>query len=146
MGKHKIFQIGIKALIQNSKNQILLFQINPVVLKSNTHGTYWDIPGGRIESADSVETTLRRELLEEAGISGILDHSFFHASIANIEIPTDNGPVGLALFIYRVTVPDATQIALSTEHQKFGWFNPLEASELLKIKYPQELTDKIRQL
>mgnify|MGYP001603948340 FL=1 len=82
-------------------------------------------------------------MLEETGIKEIVDFSFFHASIANIEIPTEDGVVGLALFIYKVKVKDETKIKISDEHIKYEWFTPKDAAELLKVKFPHDFTDRL---
>lgn len=143
MDKHKKFHIGIKALITNSEGEILLLQVNVDKLKNKDLGAYWDIPGGRIEQDGNVEVTLKREMLEETGINEIESFSFFHASIANIEIPTEDGIVGLALFIYKVNVKDGTGIKISDEHVKYEWFTPKEAALLLKVKYPHDFTNRL---
>lgn len=146
MGKHKNFHIGIKALITNSEGKILLLQISPAKLKNKEDKVYWDIPGGRIEGDDSVELTLRKELKEEIGLVEIGDYEFFHATIANINLPTDTEPVGLALFIYTVKIPANADIVLSDEHSAMKWCDPKEAAELLSVKYSTDFTDKIKSL
>ena len=57
----QLFQIGIKAIIRNAENQILLLK----------NKDYWDIPGGRIDQSEDIETTLLRELNEEIGVNHI---------------------------------------------------------------------------
>ncbi len=143
MDKHKKFHIGIKTLITNTEGKILLLQVNVEKLKYKDLGAYWDIPGGRIEQGGGVETTLKREIQEETGVDEIEDYFFFHASIANIEIPTEDGMVGLALFIYKVKVKEEVRIIISDEHIKYEWFTPKDAAELLKIKYPNDFTNRL---
>ena len=62
----QLFQIGIKAIIRNDENQILLLK----------NKDYWDIPGGRIDQGEDIETTLLRELNEEMGVNHITQNSF----------------------------------------------------------------------
>lgn len=143
MDKHKKFHVGVKALIINSEGKILLLQVNVDKLKNKDLGAYWDIPGGRIEQRGDVEETLKREMFEETGVQEVEVFSFFHASIANIEIPTEDGIVGLALFIYKVKVKDEIEIKISDEHIKYKWFTPKDAAELLKVKYPNDFTDRL---
>ena len=57
----QLFQIGIKAIIRNDENQILLLK----------NKDYWDIPGGRVDQGEDIETTLLRELNEEIGVNHI---------------------------------------------------------------------------
>lgn len=146
MGKHKNFHVGIKALIMNAEGKILLLEGNPARLKNSNGKVYWDIPGGRIEGDDSVEFTLRKELKEETGVGQIDDFKFFHATIANVNLPTDTEPVGLVLFIYTVKAPSGSNIVLSDEHGDMKWCDPKEASDLLSVKYPADFTSKIASL
>ncbi len=43
-----IFHLGIKALIRNSEDMILLLQVNPKALDGPKRD-YWDLPGGRVQ-------------------------------------------------------------------------------------------------
>jgi 8-oxo-dGTP diphosphatase len=67
----KMFNVGIKGLIENSEGKVL-------VLKSSLKGhripteAYWDIPGGRIEEGENVLDVLKREVEEELGIKEFL--------------------------------------------------------------------------
>ena len=145
MGKYKKFCIGVKGLIINSESKILLLQINleKRKFKDPNSQVYWDMPGGLIEESETIESTLKKEIKEKTGIDFIENAEFFHASISNIEMPTKDGILGRALFVYKTRVKDNVQVLISDEHIKHGWFFPKEASELLKIKYPQDFTDKI---
>ena len=57
----QLFQIGIKAIIRNDENQILLLK----------NKDYWDIPGGRMDQGEDIEAALLRELNEEIGVNHI---------------------------------------------------------------------------
>ena len=47
----QLFQIGIKALIQNDEHQILLLK----------NQDYWDIPGGRMDQGEDITAALLRD-------------------------------------------------------------------------------------
>lgn len=53
---------GVKIMVFNSKNDILLVRIG--YMKK-----YWVIPGGKLERGESREYAARRELFEEIGVS-----------------------------------------------------------------------------
>lgn len=140
------FHLGIKALIRNSENKILLLKVNIKKLKDHSDGTYWDIPGGRIERNSTIEDTLTREIAEEIGVSAIFDVKPIEMMLSNIRIPLKDSDVGLILAIYSCSIPTSSEIILSDEHSEFGWFTPLEAAKLLSYKYPKDFTEKVTTL
>jgi len=141
-----IFHLGVKALIKNKQNKILLLKVNNDLLRGYSGEPYWDIPGGRIQKNQTIEETLQREVDEETGIKEILSVSKLDMVLSKIRIPIAESSVGLILAVYICTVPEDIEINLSGEHTSFEWFNPQEASKLLEIKYPKEFCKKISQL
>ncbi len=143
-----VFQLGIKALIRNSEGKILLLQVNPEKFVDHDGTIYWDIPGGRVQRGKTVEQTLKSEIEEETGINDISRIEKIDTVLSNIRIPIkdESMDVGLILSIFSCTIPENSEIKLSAEHTKYGWFSPTDASEKLKYKYPKEFTDKILEL
>lgn len=139
----QLFHIGIKALCKNQEGKYLVLEVNPVHfrVKQNSH---WDIPGGRIEEGESVDTTLRREVKEELGIDISSKPEFFTAVVSNIKIPHgDKDEVGLALMVYTVVLPMDAKIVISEENLRYEWVEPSVAAERLAFKYPKEFTEKL---
>jgi ADP-ribose pyrophosphatase YjhB (NUDIX family) len=128
---YDLFQLGVKAVVCNSNNKILLLQVNTKNF-SGTHEPYWDLPGGRKEKNETVIKTLRRELYEETGIEEIGTQESIGSCIANIRIPTDEGDVGLLLFVYRVQVYNTSEVHIGTEHQQYEWYTIEEACHVLR--------------
>jgi len=71
---------------------ILLREDGAMLLATRPEGKpcagYWEFPGGKIESGESVEQALRRELLEELGIAigsatvwKVTEHDYPHALV-----------------------------------------------------------------
>ena len=142
-----IFHLGIKALIKNKEDKLLLLKVNPAMLKGKTQKPYWDIPGGRIKKGDSVEDTLKREVHEETGIENIKSFIPFNMVLSKIRIPmNDNTDVGLILGAYICEVDDVERIKISEEHIQAEWFSPLEASKLLTVKYPDDFCKMLQKL
>jgi len=140
------FHLGIKALIRNSKGEILLLKVNKEKLKGFEGDAYWDIPGGRIQKGSTVEETLKREIEEEIGISEIKNIKPFSMVLSKIRIPQGDDSVGLILGTYTCEIPESANINLSEEHTEAKWFSSDEASKLLEVKYPIEFTEKIKEL
>ena len=76
----QLFQIGIKAIIRNDENQILLLK----------NKDYWDIPGGRIDQGEDIETTLLRELNEEIGVNHIAQKQLWDVVKSVKQLPYGN--------------------------------------------------------
>lgn len=140
------FHLGIKALIRNTEGKVLLLKVNVRALRKYNGEAYWDIPGGRIQVGDSIESALRREIHEETGLTEVVTFSFFTASLANIRIPLDKETVGLVLFTYLCEIDGSQPITISDEHTESRWFSPNEAAELLRVKYPDDFVVKVRSL
>ena len=141
-----LFQLGVKAVVQDEQGRILLLQISKPVVIHGSPVAYWDLPGGRVEVGQTVEQTLRREIEEEVGlhIAGELEPLVW--SVANVRLPYDGTNTGWILIAYKCQLPPGASIRLSDEHSDYGWFTPQEAAEKLAVKYPEEFTSKIKEL
>lgn len=143
MAGEQLFQVGVKALIENSQGQILLLKANVSSHRKNTE-PYWDIPGGRIQEDNTVIQTLAREVEEETGIYAFENPELLTAVMSNHKIPiSDSEEVGLLLVVYKVTVADDVGIILSPEHTEYEWVTKAQAALRLGHKYPKEFTDAL---
>jgi 8-oxo-dGTP pyrophosphatase MutT (NUDIX family) len=144
MAKDKLFYIGVKALIENDKGEILLMHAGVTewrVIKE----PYWDFPGGRIQSYQSALQALEVEIKEETGITDIGNPRLITAIISNHDVsPTKGQEVGLALMIYKVVVPPDSKIVISSEHTEYAWVSKTEAAKRLTHKYPADFTDWLK--
>jgi 8-oxo-dGTP diphosphatase len=135
----KLFHVGVKALIVNEDDKVLVLNVNTASFKEDT--PHWDIPGGRIQEGQTALEALQREVQEETGIDQIEKTEYLAGVISNIEIPvSDTEKVGLVLVVYRVVIPPNSSIRLSDEHTGYEWVSRAEAAERLRYKYPEEFT------
>jgi 8-oxo-dGTP pyrophosphatase MutT (NUDIX family) len=144
MARAKLFFVGIKGLVENSNREILLLKADVTKHRGNIE-SYWDIPGGRIDDGeDKVSETLKREIREETGVREIMNYEFVTAVISNHQIPLEGDiKAGLVLMVYKVTIPENSEIKLSEEHVAYEWVSRAEAKKRLAHKYPQEFTDQL---
>jgi 8-oxo-dGTP pyrophosphatase MutT (NUDIX family) len=137
------FQLGVKALIMNAEQKILLLKVNVEKLTGYSGVAYWDIPGGRIHRNSSVEETLKREVEEETGIKVIENIKPFAMVLSNIRIPVGSSDCGLVLASYICTIREPISVRLSEEHTEYDWVTVSKAAELLSYKYPQVFIDQL---
>lgn len=157
MTKNIKFYIGVKALIMNSKNELLLLKAAPPETKFEQKKIdasgrqyaveFWDFPGGRIKAGESMEDTLMQECKEEIGIENVKINELFSAVVSNFMIKdsaSDQSP--LALIVYKCEIGLHKKIVLSHEHSEYKWFSPQKAKPLLKTKYPESFIKKLDEL
>ena len=146
MSKEKLFQVGVKALIEDKSGNILVFRADTTYDHPDGVEPYWDIAGGRIKEGQAPEQALAREIEEETGITQMESSEFFTAVISNHEVRLDDGiKTGLVLMVYKVKVPANSEIKLSPEHDKYEWVDRKEAAKRLADKYPPEFTNLLNQ-
>jgi 8-oxo-dGTP pyrophosphatase MutT (NUDIX family) len=129
------FHLGVKAIITNPENQVLLLRSNI----ETTNGEYWDLPGGRLQRGHSLIETLEREILEETGLHvGNRLVNFVGAHLSTIRIKVDTSDVGLIFFVFHCHWEDQPEIRLSTEHVGYKWTAPREAAVEMRTRFPEE--------
>ena len=115
-------KIVAKALVRNSEGLYL------VLYRGNTHPLFpghTDFPGGEVESEETPEAAVAREIQEETGLSvnpNKLKKLFTKQYRQTTHI----------LFEAKLAEPDA-KIALSWEHKGYRWITPEELKRLPKF-------------
>lgn len=143
MTNEKLFHVGVKALIVDQDDRVLVLQVNTEKFKKDKT-PHWDIPGGRIQEGQTPVETLQREVVEETGIERIINAEYLTGVISNIEIPvSDVLNVGLVLVVYKVIIPENSEVVLSEEHTAYEWVPRAEAAQRLSFKYPKEFTSAL---
>lgn len=119
-------QIGVKLLIKNNEDAYLLLQRTDV-LSDNVENA-WDIPGGRINPSEDLQTALDREIQEETGVTLTATPELLAAQ----DIFATNRDLHVVRLTYRVDA-DPTDIILSHEHQAYRWVS-LEDALILNVE------------
>jgi 8-oxo-dGTP pyrophosphatase MutT (NUDIX family) len=102
----------------------VLIRAGRVLLVHNERAE-WELPGGRIESGESPEQCVAREIAEETGLPvevvEILDSWLYHIAVANREV---------FIVTYGCLSSSAEEPVLSHEHNRIGEFGEHEVPEL----------------
>lgn len=109
----KPFGIAVSALIRDDEGRILLLKRST---DSNHFAGEWEPPGGKIDSGESFDQALIREVLEETGLDIALDGV---AGITEFEIPK----IRVVLIHMKAHIVSG-KIQLSDEHEDYVWLLP----------------------
>jgi 8-oxo-dGTP diphosphatase len=77
----------------------------------------WEFPGGKMERGETPEDCLKRELMEELGITTEIG-PFFGSGRSGHDSPYE-----IELLVYKASRTDGTPLALS-EHDEIRWVSP----------------------
>lgn len=118
------YRLSSHAVILNSEGQVLL-------LKANYGNNSWGLPGGALDSGETIHDAIYRECREELGceveieyLSGVYYHSH-HESQA---------------FIFKCKIQDGVNIKLSEEHLEMKYFDVGELSAVQKRRVQECLS------
>jgi len=140
----ELYHLGVKALIRRDDGAVLLLRVDPQKMGGGEH---WDLPGGRVGKGSTVEETLRREVLEETGVSDLTIGKNIGMMFSTWRIKEDGGEFGLILSVYECTIPRGTTITLGNMHVGYDWFPPAKAArQYIASKYPPEFCELIATL
>jgi 8-oxo-dGTP pyrophosphatase MutT (NUDIX family) len=115
----KTFFIGVKGIVVRG-DKILL-------LKKSGDRAFWDAPGGRMNTRETIQQTLLRELHEELpSVKEVTIGELLHAHVLDRDIKDS---VGLNLLFYRIDAVIEGDAVLSSEHSSYKWMTFDEATK-----------------
>ena len=74
--------MGVRAAVINRRREILLI--------THTYASGWQLPGGGVEPGEATLDSLKRELLEEAGVTAIRNPKLFNIYNNSADFPRDH--------------------------------------------------------
>ncbi len=123
-----IFHLGIKTIIYNPQNEIL-------VLRKQEEKEYSDLPGGRIQIGETEKQAALREIYEETKITEISCMHYIGMIWSPMRIELENNQTVGIIFSFYKAITQANNVILSDEHEDFKWINPKEGFLLLEKRY-----------
>jgi 8-oxo-dGTP diphosphatase len=131
----KLF-VGVKVIIKNQGKVLLLRE---AAYGDGTNLGKWGVPGGRIESGESLDEGLAREVLEECGLS--LEKGDLVGVIETF--PVIRGEECHIVRLYYESTYSGGEVILSADHDVFGWFSLEEVKELELVSGEADLITKV---
>ena len=117
---------GIMALVRELENgRYLLLQ------RASNKGVgagSWECVTGRVDQGEGFEDALYREVLEEIGITPKIEFILGTTHFYRGPVSPENELLGIA---YACTIPSASTVQLSAEHDAHHWFTAAELLEFL---------------
>jgi len=122
VSKEQLYHIGVKAIIRNPQNKILVIK--------RVDRDSWDLPGGRIQEDENVYDALRREVKEETGLVQLENITARGLFLTKIKIPLKNHSAGLLFYYHTCLIIKEQSVILSPEHNDFLWVEIEKAKTL----------------
>lgn len=97
----------------------------------------WTVPGGRCDAGESLETTLRREVTEEVGITDLKIGKYLG------EVP--GAKEGDRVFVFTAHTNEAATLMEPEKFSEWRWFSPDELpGEFINQKLLEVITEELR--
>lgn len=126
-----LIAVGIACIHQDGK---YLIQSRP---EGKSFVGFWEFPGGKRELGESFRECVKREILEEIGVTVSVRPHFF-------EIQHRFGPKTLLLRFHRCQIQAGTPTPL--EGQQLQWAKPADFGQIKFLKTNHEVLDKLKDM
>ena len=123
-------EISAGIVIRNKDKYLLLRYV---------HG-HWGFPKGHVEQGESLETTAKREVMEETGLN-IEINTKFHAKI-NYVYSLETEQIEKTVHFF-VGCSETKRVVLSDEHVDFKWLSYAQALNQITYVNEKEILKKV---
>jgi len=121
---------GVNAIIINGQGKILILKRS---FAEKYCAGFWDLPGGRVESSETLRQAAIREVKEESGLRTKLEKNYFYLyHCLDRELDIYGFKADLA----------GGKVALSEEHIEFKW---ISKDEYKNLEYTPSVTATIKE-
>lgn len=120
----KKFALSVRIVLFDQQGHILVLKRSA---RSRTNPGKWELPGGKIDSNESFDEALLREVREETGFEVII-----HTAAGTAMQETDEWRIVHLIMIGSII---SGGLSISAEHEEFRWASPPEIAGLEKADY-----------
>ncbi len=130
--------LAAKAIIKNAEGKFLILRESGSYDEGTNIGK-WDVPGGRLESGETLYEGLAREVSEEVGLKFITERLLD----ARENFPVIKGEKTHIVRLYYLCSTTDTEVTLSPDHDRFEWITKEEVQDYEVMVDVKELIDQI---
>ena len=113
-------RVAAKGLIKNSEGKILIMHEDAQEYIDCTEDNKWDVVGGRIETSETLHDGLKREILEESGLSIVVGEVIeVTETFPNIHDEDQH-----IVRVYYSCITQDRIVTLSKDHDEYKWIDP----------------------
>ncbi|MBI5220902.1 MAG: NUDIX domain-containing protein [Candidatus Liptonbacteria bacterium] len=116
--------VATKAFLERDGKILVLRESN--VYADGTNAGRWDVPGGRVEPGQRFDESLKREVLEETGLTAEVGEPFYVGEWR----PEVRGEKWQIVGVYFRCRAGDGEVKLGQDHDEFRWISPSEATDL----------------
>lgn len=113
MTEEQKFCLSLKAIIADDENRCLVLRRS---MRSKNNPGRWDLPGGKMDSGETFDSALRREVREETGL-GVAFVGPFGTTMSQM-------PDCRVVYLIMLARALSGEVHLSEEHDAFAWTLP----------------------
>lgn len=117
------FFLALKAFVERDGKILILREAGTYV--DGTNAAKFDVPGGRLQPGEKFDEALRREVLEETGLTVSLGKPFHLGEWR----PTVRGEQWQIVGVFVRCTADAGDVVLQGDHDEFLWIDPTKHRE-----------------
>lgn len=123
----KSFALSVRVVLFDQHGHILILKRSK---QSKTNPGKWELPGGKIDQAETFDAALKREVEEETGFQVII-----HTAAGTAMQETEEWRVVHLVMIGSIV---SGGLAISSEHDEYRWASPIEISGLERADWFDE--------
>ncbi|MBN1539349.1 MAG: NUDIX domain-containing protein [Candidatus Thermoplasmatota archaeon] len=116
---NKPFRLSVKVVILNDEGKLLLIKRS---MSSKGNPGKWDFPGGKVDTGETFDEGLLREVFEETRLKISIERPLY--------VTESESPVSRVVYLFMEGKLKEGEVSLSEEHEDHTWVVRAELSKM----------------